>query len=541
MDIIRQTIEDARFNELMTRESLVDDMVAYFDRTRDHSLIRDAIKVRFGLGIKAKEDPNNTAAAPIETYVREGFTTQVNSGITEAISIGLGNKIIGAIATLFTERGQKFSLVHETVEDVESAEELLMQNRDAGQFTTSVADADRRAVECGSSAILLTYDVQNVVYQVFSPSRVRIFHADTIIEGDKVRAVDKTDIEDASVVIFRLSQVGQDRWTWLAIFGRSREYDRGRYTMFTASNTFTEVPAIGAEDVIMDWQTETGEYANPLTDWALQNPDDDLPEYPVVIVHSGIPTIDEVMPVSYSLYNDCKEFDVSASHLLSTANDAARGTFAVTRVEQARSMPLPRTIVGAVEFPPGMTGEYIAHGAADSNVAWEQIQDMQISFASGFGVPDYMVVSKDHTLDASSGVALQVKTRPLIKNRERRVELNRPSVRRIFEIEKAYIQLFNEDNNAEATLLGECEQTWEPGDLVLPVNKKEHIDGIIALMDKGLLDTIAGLREYYQTPTDQEAIEIYEKMKERAQEFPPLVEKEEPKKQIGLLNRPKTV
>jgi hypothetical protein len=153
---------------------------------------------------------------------------------------------------------------------------------------------------------------------------------------------------------------------------------------------------------------------------------------------------------------------------------------------------------------------------------------MMVDAAAGFSVPDYMVVSEDHTLDASSGIALEVKTRSLIQDRNNRIDENIRSINKIFRIEQIYIELFSKAEQSTIDLLSECHQVWDAGEFNLPENKKELVDGISVLMGLGLMDTVEGIRKWYQLPNDVEAKAFYEKMKERAEEFPPLNKPDEP-------------
>jgi hypothetical protein len=145
-----------------------------------------------------------------------------------------------------------------------------------------------------------------------------------------------------------------------------------------------------------------------------------------------------------------------------------------------------------------------------------------IDAAAGYGVPDFMVASEDHTLDASSGIALQVKTRPLVKERARREDINATQVSKIFEIEKALLHLFYE--SAETSALLPLTMAWTAGPLELPENKKEKADRILALKKDGILDEIAAIREYYGFATIDEAVDEYNRMKERRVKYPPLVQ-----------------
>jgi hypothetical protein len=533
-DIVRQALVELKIGEMLSRENAIDRMIAYFDRRDDHGQIRSATDSRYGTGIKLVRDPNNSSAV-IETFSKTDFAFKIDNGMIEAISLGFGNKMADALATLFSEQGQKYTLTHDSVEDTSEAEELLNRHRSGGGYRSVMVDADRKSVLCGSAVIFSSFVDGGMSYQLFSPGRVRAYFSDYVESNGERRPVDESDIDDATAIVIRLNQVDVDLWNYLAIFGRSdvEGYDRGRHVLYQASSSSTKIPDF-YQDGAIEYDGIDGKPCNPLSWLAIQYPDMNIPEYPITVIYGGVTSDGTILPVTTSLYDDCLEIDTMVSRLLSCSGDAARGTNIYERDEQGAGKPLPRTTVGDVVLEMGIHFRHESLEPTAAQIGFEVLKDIMIHMASGYGVPDYMVVSQDMSLDASSGIALQVKTRQLKKNRERRIEQNSPRVNRLFKVEKALIHLFDEPG-AENDLLFNCSQTWDAGELKLPENKKEAADRIIALMDKGILDTVAAIREYHQCTTDAEAMEIYDRMRDRQSEYPSLAPQQ--KRQLGLIPR----
>jgi hypothetical protein len=540
MTLIRKAISDLNNLRRLQTINLVDDIVNYFNRQTDRTAIKNKVKDRYATGIR-KVDDGVADGGSMETYAREGFSELVDCGITPTVSSGFGFKVVNALATMFTERGQKYSLAHESVDDLEEVEKLLLGHRHSGQYNQATVDADKLAVQVGSSAVFVSWSRGHVRYQHFSPADIAIFYSDDgLIEDEgEQRLIDQRDIEDASAVRIRLSKVDELTWNYLLIMGASDLYPQGRYVYYQADSTGGEIPNVGDMGAF-DFEIG-GRPGNPLSFFANENPDLDLPEYPIAIIKSGLTESDDAMPVSSSLYNDCLEMDVATSHLQHTSQAAATGTIKVTRDAQGNSTSLPRTMAGIVALPMGMNMERIPHDEKASVDAMANLVDTEIRLAAGYSIPAYVVApDKVDFGQQASGVSLEIQTMTMKRVRENRIELVRPAVEKIFTIEKALIDLFAEGNDSEVKLLQECEQVWDAGEFKLPENKKESAERIISLMDKGVLDTIAALREYYQFTSDEEAIEMYEKMKEREKEYPPLKNgQEEEKPPLGLQGRVK--
>jgi hypothetical protein len=542
---IREALAELKFSEQITDITIIDSMSNYFDRSTDMDSIKSAIKVRYGTGTKIVRDPAATDDdAGIEVYDKGLFNKQVDSGQIEAVTSGFGARIVNALATLFTEEQQRYQLVHDTAEDLEAAETLLNEHRENG-YSSEIVKADEKACQLGSSALFLEFVTDTIVYNVLTPADVRpIFGTTITIQGadgeDKTRAVRTDQIEDATAVIIRLSAVDEISYNYLAIFGRSEDWPNGRYVQYQSTEPGSDVPDVGDGSAI-EYEIN-GDIANPLTYLANQFPDLYIPEYPIAILDGGITEGTGVMPVTSSLYNDAIEIDVSSSHLIGTSQDAARGTNALERDVQGVSQPTPKSLKGDVALGPGQKIVHVEHGAGESEVALRVLHGIMTSIAEGYGVPDYMAVPEQSgprggSQDTASGVALMVKTRPLKKARKKRIDKNKKAVKKIFDIEKGLIWLFDDDPAKE--LLFQCRQNWDAGELLIPENNKEKVDRLVQAKKDGVIDEIQQIKEYYNLPTDEEAIEIYDRMKQRAADYPPLKQPEQPPapKKLGLVGR----
>lgn len=520
--VIRKIDIDSTLNALNIQRTTVREMNEYFSREKDHEKIRDQIKEVFGMGLKTVFDPETNKK--VEMYVRTGFSEQVDAGVVEAITVGFAPKVVNPLASLFTERGQRYTLVTEGERDTTNAEKLLEENRKRGQYNHNIISSDEYSIRNGSSGFLMDFARNSMQYQYITADQVYVQWPEEIYENDQQRAVETNDVEDAYMILIRLNQVDLNSWNYVAIFARSTDYPLGRYVQFKATEDTYEVPPLNAEGAI-EYEVD-GVQCNPLSKFADENPDMMVPEYPFVVIHGGT-TEGDLMPISTSLYEDSLAFDVNVSHVLGTASDAARGVNVFERTEEGTGKPLPRAVASTISTEAGITFKHESLEADASQTVMNVIKDMMIHLASGYSVPDFMVVSEDHALEASSGVALQVKSRPLIKAREKRVEQNYSAVHKIFEVEKIYIKMFSDAPDSDKNLLLECNLIWDPGEFKLPENRKEKAERIALLGKEGIYDLIAKIRDWHDLATDEEAIELYEKMKERKEKYPPLNQDEQ--------------
>jgi hypothetical protein len=528
--MIRSKLAESRALELVKNERIIDEINDYFEMRDDHDEIREKIKSRYGVGITVDKDDTNSES-PFRLYAKGEFNKQVDAGLVAAIQIGFGRKIINAIATLFTEDGQRWDLVAENERDVSSEMNQLEVIRENGKFHSAIEETDRRSVQSGAAAIFVQAKNDQLCYKSLSASDIRCYWPETVIDGDTERAPDKTDIEDAYAIVIRLSPIDFDTYNYLAIFSRSQDYPNGRWCTYQASTSHNALPEIN-QDKSSDY-TINGEIANPLSYFAniYEGQDVQFAEFPISVIKGVTDSNNSPFPFYDSLFQDDVEFTMTASHILAKANSAASGTHVVSQAHEGVSNPLPPSLEPVVTCLPGITYEYVPKDAGNVVDALKAVEKLIVSSAQGWGVPDYMALSEDHTLDASSGVALEVKTRPLIKQRQRREEKNYQSVKKIFHIERAMIWMFIDQQLGESLI--SCELNWTAGPLALPENKQEKANQITQLMDKGIYDQIAAIRAWYNLTSDDEAIGMYETMKARAEKYPALNQPQQP--QTGTL------
>lgn len=549
MGRIRQVVEETEAtNNTVQGEEAIAKMLSFFGRQGDFRILKDAIKDAYSIGIGKVTVGENQ----VDTFRRGNFSDMVEGGEIDALNVGWGIRVVRAKATLFTEPGLNFSLVHkddastpkkdrkkDNTKDVSPANEVLKRHRDAGQFDSVNIAVDKTAVSVGSCLNLVTYSRGSLRYKRITPNKVRFVFMESIIEDGAQRPVDMADIEDASAVIIRVGQVDTNKYSYIGIIGSNYQYPLGRYVTFTSDIVCKTIPAPGTDGAV-DYQLLDGEdgkpgtICNPLSYYAATNPEMDIPEYPLAILKGGVTDSDALLPIYDTLYQQSLIFDKKSSHILDKADEKAAGTLAIKETHEAAGKPLPRCLTGKVHLQVGQEIEDIAHDASACTDADAILRTKMIDAASSYAVPDFMVVSEDYTVDAASGIALEVKAKPLEKDRSDRVKENRPYVKRLFAIERAYLGFKNQEDESVIKLLNECIQEWEPGKLVLPENKKEKTERINARMEAGTLDVIGAIRIEENFSSDEEAIQYYETMKERAEKYPKLNQDSEPE-QVGLL------
>jgi len=537
-DVKRQAIQDISVHQaIVANESNLDQIASYYSRQTDKDTVQTAMIQAYAIGIGSVQAGETT----VETYVHKGFSEEVYSGAIDAITMGWGHKVANAKATLFTEPGSKFSLVHDTIDDVKDVEAMLWKHRNKGGYKTSIISCDKSSVYIGSSSVLTFTRDGSLHYRKVQPGQVRAIFGEWVDETDDNgttlrRPVNQSNIEDASIVMIRLGAASIHEYSWLAIIPRteSEKYPYGRYVYFTANADAATIPDPG-EDGVYDFEMD-GQIMNPLSWYADQHPDQNVQEIPLAIMDGGTTDVDNLFPICETIYNMSVSFDKKTSHISDKADDKAAGLKVFTQSNESQGQPAPRSASGTVILFPGQGIEDKGNDASACKTAHEILHDDKIEAAAAFSVPDFMVSSEDYTVEASSGVALAIKAKPLAQDRENRAGLNAPFVNRLFEIEKAYIAFIDEDDEALINVLVECVQLWDPGTLHLPENKKENAERVSMLVERGMIDTIQGIKELYQLQSDAEAIDFYDKMAERKKEYPPLL-LEEPKKTVGINRR----
>jgi hypothetical protein len=513
-DVIRQSLKEVKAMDVEADADMVDDVLDYFERRTDHYQIREKMKSRFGIGVKKTDGETG-----YETYSREGFKEQVEAGSYETIPSGVGNKIIISLATLFTNETQSWAWVEEgeggTVAKNDEVAQVIQQHRLAGGFEVSMADADFISVAIDSAPILLSWSAGHMTYRPFSPACLYAKYHDTIFDGGEERGVDYTDIEDASVVVIKLSSNRADSSEdpendqYIAFFGRSDEYPYGRQVTYNAKS-WDKWPlpnTSGTESVL-----PSGELYNPLSWLAATSDDYTGIEYPIAILRGGVTiTSDTLTPISTSMYESILEVDLAYSRLMKDALSGARGK---DLIKNELGAPLPRSLEGAVALQKGQSLEVTGRPAINAKFALDVINDDAVLIGSGFGVPGYMLVT-DALAVPTSGIALAIRTQPLIEARSRRISLNKEQVEKVYQIERGLIEVHGD------VKLPKAKQVWNPGRMNIPESEAEKINNLSMAMDKKLKSYVRAVRDYYNLPDDDAAVEMIEKITEQNAENPP--------------------
>jgi hypothetical protein len=355
-------------------------------------------------------------------------------------------------------------------------------------------------------------------YHVVDPGKIQVLFEEAIESNGRPRPANRLDIEDATCVVIETGSPDDLTKSYIAIFGRSARYPNGRYVAFRSSGDGREIPEFGDDDSY-DW-LDGGEVANPLSVYANSKPELDLPEYPIAIIHSGLVRRDRLFPISESLLEEAIEVDVAASKVRSTSVSNARGTKFFSKSDAGGKQSVPESLNGEVILEPGQDLKQVMGDSRAPQVAWELLLEEMISAAQGYTVPDYYVSSKDHTIEAASGVALKVRSGQLVKFRDLRAKLNAPAVAKIFDIEKALISLMADWDESAILLLESCSQTWDHGKQDLPDDDEKQDASIEKMLSLGVYDIIEAIRVKYNLASEAEAIEKYEQLKERRDKYP---------------------
>lgn len=511
-ELIRQTSLKLREISVRTDEINIDDALSYFERRTDTEAVRGKYKDRAAIGIRKKEGDQG-----YETYTKSRVAEMIDQGELEVITVGTGPRILGARATLFSYPTQSWdwtTQVEEKDQPDEETAKIITEQREAGGFWTEVPNADW--ISCGIETGPLHVDWMggHLDYRAFSPNAINIRYGESIEDSGVQRGVDYHSLEDALVVVVLLSGArgGNDAFPevnqYVAYFGRSDIYPYGRRVQFFAQH-WQDIPDVDADPTAHDYRLASGEIANPLSWMASKKASEGIavPEYPIVLMHGGLSrTADTPIPISTSLYESCLEIDVAFSKLLKASQTSALGKDVLTN---ELGHELPRCLEGAVLLRKGQTLQIMGQPVSNAQGAMEITKDTMRALAEGYNVPGYQVIAPPGG-NPESGIALIVRTQPLIKDRDDRAKLNKKEVERLWQIER-YMYEF-----VTGKPLGtrETKQIWNPGRYIMPETETEKVTRLTTAMDKGLIDYVRAIRDFHNLATDKDAIEFIEKMQD---------------------------
>jgi hypothetical protein len=515
-EIIRKSIKDEDASSVENSNQLTNSALDYFEMDGDHKHVRAKMKVRGAIGIR-----KTPGEAGYETYTKQRTAEKIDSGEMEVVTSGIGTKILRALSDLFTNPTQSWTYLSAEGEPLEDEVAELLAHREAGAFDTSLPQSDWISNAVGTGPLLISWSSGHLTYSPFSPACLYAKYHDFVLDNDEARGVDYKNLEDATVVVVETNSVqgedGANQSQFLAFFGRSEEYPLGRMVQYT-SNRWDGWPTIDDPNTgAIEYRIDSGEMANPLS-WLASIGEGVGVEYPIVMIDGGISvTHDRIAPVSTSLYENCLEIDVAFSRLLKDALANALGTKAI---KSGMTTHLPKTLTGAVHLLDGQDMQIHFVPNSNAQIAFEITKGQARAIAESHGVPGYMVISEPGAIP-ESGIAMAIRTQPLMHNRDTRIRLNKTPVSKIFDIERGLYQV----HTGEPLLPG-VKQVWNPGRFIMPEGPLEKTTRLKAALDAGAIDYVTFVRDSHDLATDKDAIEMIEMMQdeERAQYKPPQVQ-----------------
>lgn len=533
-DILRETWGEVRKRAAEIDNANVDNALSYFSRLTDHAEVEDRLKKRYAFGIRRPDATTSTNPSTVdggyETYVKQGASLIIEQG-SEKVTSGVGHRICSTLADLLTNETAYFDYVtaKETTDEtgkvtteavpVDEVAEAVNKQREAGGYWTEGPNADYISVAVESGPLFHSWASGHMKYKAFSPSCLHAIFGEVIYDGNEERVPDYTNLEDAVVVVLELSDgtqtntISADKRQFLAIFGRSADLPYGRSVTYLA-NRWDEIPDIGTPDAV-EWKTKTGDIANPLSWYAATSDVDNAVEYPITIMRGGLTlTNDKLLPTSTSLWQSCLEIDVAMSRILHCSLLSARGTNAVTN---ERGAPLPETLEGGVALQNGQTMVTLNQPVANSTGAMDIVIQLAKSVAEGYSVPGHHILTESGGTQLESGVALYIRTQPLVNYKDRRAKLNMAEIAKTFEIEKGLHKVHTGKPLAGPDVV----QVWMPGRHTMPESQADKATRIQGQLDAGLISYPAAIMELHNLANIAQAKARIEEMNKDNAEYPP--------------------
>jgi hypothetical protein len=219
------------------------------------------------------------------------------------------------------------------------------------------------------------------------------------------------------------------------------------------------------------------------------------------------------MPTSTSLYETGLEYDLTSSIILGSAGKGARGMRVLTRTAGA-SQDIPGNMEeGSVVL--GMGNELAQKGWSPTHAkaAMDVLSDLARKKAEANHVPGYLTMAND-SAQPPSGRAVQMMNEDRLDYRRKRVELNRGSVRRRWEIEKVLINATTHKTEGSTTIAEDAIETWNPGTvefMIDPIEKFAEFEARKKLGEDVTLDFLMYTRGFTSV---NDALQWAEKRKE---------------------------
>ena len=509
--LVRSSVTEVE-KKTSTGLTIAGDIRSYLDGNTQPA-IAAKMAARYCSRISKAEDGSVYNADPVEA-----MRAAVDAGMFEIISTGILRKIVVNTANLTNETD--FDYIDDAGNELDEFKTDMIEVREAGNFKNVIQSLDQLSVACGSAVLFVQVLGSKFSYRVISPENVYITYADNIEDSDSIRAVDNKSINDATSVIIKLDKMSANESSYVAFYGRSNAYPRGRMVRYV-SNSWKDVPAVNSDNAIEHYD-RAGEIGNPFTILQDDAKDYTLPEYPIAVWYGGSSEINEILPVNSELYESALEIDLANSRVLLASLKSATGMVVFSR-ELGASPVVPDNLGEGVSIlGAGQSLNVLSVPAVNSDVAGKLVADNMAMLAEANGLPSYKLAMSKMT-QVPSGVALEELDRPAQQTRQRRADINRHSMNRIFEIEMCLAKIDNDD----VTFGNGIRQIWT----VNPLNHKTEID---------LLNEAKMLKELEIADRKEIAKHVLPKIEtdEQAEAYIAELEEteEEPQPQLGRFN-----
>jgi hypothetical protein len=496
--LTRGQVQDLE-QSVVTGDSIVDTIVNYIDGGQRLEVQR-LYGTRYCRRITKDKDGNTYSADPTPAT-----QAAVDANLFEIIVLETMNKIIREVADLNTDT--EYAYASEDGEELDEFAADMQQARADGDYLLKLGRVDELSVATGSSGMLIQVLGSKLDYQPLASSQIKIVFADQIMDGDTWRPTNTLDIEEASIVVVELSESknnAKDR-VFVAIFPRSEMYPKGRMVKYEGTD-WAAIPNVGHADA-NDHMDSAEEVANPLT--VLQNDSKDWtrPEIPVVLWRGTTNGIGkELLPTSEVLFQQDKEINLSACRALTAGIKSATGVI-VLNTEVGGSPVMPDQVAeGITQLKAGQSLNILSVPAINADRLMASIESIIAFLSESFGVPNYKLTINNN-LAAMSGEALIQLNRTEMEMRQRRADINRGNVDRIFNIEMALAAIDNDDQ----TFGNRIKQAWIVGsegviksDLVV-IEETERLKAVKAIDERGVVRAL--IPEF--TDATDEAIDEY--------------------------------
>lgn len=502
-DLIRHIDHEMSKVRRTEADAIVSDIIAWLNRQGDHQQIVNKYKSRFAVGLQEDDDGN------FVEYAKGDQVAAFNYGLYETLNTGTMNRIVNALATLFTQKDQSYSIVEGNEDD----EKILNKFRIEGNYDLAAIASDSYSCACETGVLHISVSGDSLKYQALDPSYVTIVHGDTVEDDGEDRVSDKSEIEDAVAIIIKMDTIDDrtGKHIYRAYMGANTLYENGRMVDYVAGDS-NRIPFPGEQSIRFEYKDSSGNLANPLTVYA-KSIEDKRPEYPISIIRGGFVSTSELLPVSESMYLSTIELETGFSRVLKDSLEAAVQKLFVLNPNN-QSLPEPVGNWHSLKAGQDVRAEQASDGAPEK--AKDTLKELSAAVAGSYSVPDYQVIT-DLSSVPPSGVSLAIKSAPLTKQREQRIRANRTSIQRIFNIERGLINFF--DLQGE-NLSEDGELVWDAGTLELARDEATFLSNIRAGLDAGLMSYVGAVKEWYSLATDAEAVALIEEINRQNSDNP---------------------